>query len=347
MVSSFESSGLSDEHDPMAIVSDNEVAHAPEVFTSDSESNPEMMSDDDDLDNFQPFALLDIGDDVPFVDDVEHPDDDLGNGEVFDIAILDVASPVVSVIDISFYSDLESDADSFESVTSSILRAAGLEAYPTDDDDVVSIAPATPVRVLTPAGTPPHTPIRATSGSSSQLPAPADHSSWLRSIRYASAFPHTLPTHGGEPSGHPHIPPPESSLCLQSPRLFPPYNMLLSDPYHPFYHSGYTRDDLLLSLQLQVEILCRRVYELESEANAKRPPPPDYPPPVTPPPPSSPPQVSPPPPPIHAPVDGHAARFLTLEQQVSFLIRQVHEIEDGVAHLRSLAFPTPPSSPAP
>ncbi|KAJ0592169.1 hypothetical protein HanHA300_Chr03g0081721 [Helianthus annuus] len=156
-MSSSESSGLFDEHDPMAIVSDDEVAHAPEIFTSDSESDPEMMSDDDDLDDFQPFALPDFGDDVPFVDDVlalplplhdqliigypdgehlvelipihviplaaipaedwpfvvnldddvdvpvievEHPDDDLGDGEVFDIAILDVASQL-SLLSIS------------------------------------------------------------------------------------------------------------------------------------------------------------------------------------------------------------------------------------------------------
>ncbi|MFS7950265.1 hypothetical protein Hanom_Chr07g00581261 [Helianthus anomalus] len=148
LMSYSESSGMSDEHDPMAIVSDDEVAHAPEILTSDSESDPEMMSDDDDLDDFQPFALPDFGDDDPFVDDVlalplphhdqliighpdgehlvepipiyaiplvaipvedwpfvvhldddvdvpvievEHPDDDLGDGEVFDIAILDVA----------------------------------------------------------------------------------------------------------------------------------------------------------------------------------------------------------------------------------------------------------------
>ncbi|MFS7998729.1 hypothetical protein Hanom_Chr12g01157351 [Helianthus anomalus] len=122
--------------------------------------------------------------------------------------------------------------------------------------------------------------------------------------------------------------------------------MSLSDPYHPSHHSGYTRDDLLLSLQLQVEILCRRVYELESEADARRPSPPDYPPLVTPPPPSSPPPV-PPPPPVHASVDGHVARFFTLEQQVSFLIHRVHELEDEVAPLRSMAFPTPPSPPAP
>ncbi|MFS7936607.1 hypothetical protein Hanom_Chr05g00417571 [Helianthus anomalus] len=120
-------------------------------------------------------------------------------------------------------------------------------------------------------------------------------------------------------------------------RSFPPYTMSLSDVYHPSHHSGYTRDDLLLSLQLHVEILCHKVYELENEADARRPSPPDFPPPVTPPP-SSPPLVSPPPP-------GQAARFLTLEQQVSFLIRRVHELEDVVGHLRSLAFPTPPLSP--
>ncbi|MFS7998730.1 hypothetical protein Hanom_Chr12g01157361 [Helianthus anomalus] len=383
IMSSFESISLSDEHDPMAIISDDEVAHVPEIFTSDSESDLEMMSDDDDLDDIQSFALSDFGDDVPFVDDVlalplpphdqliighsdgehlvelipihaiplaaipsedwpfvvdldddvdvpvievDHPNDDFGDGEVLDIVILDVASLVVSVIDISS----DSDADSFESMTFSALRAAGLEAYPTDDG-VVSVAPATPVHVPTPTGTPPHTPVRATGGSSSQPPAPTDHSSWLLSIRYAPAFPHTPPTHGGEPLGHPHIPPPESSLCLHSPRVFPPYTMSLSDPYHPSHHS---------------EILCRRVYELESEADARWPSPPDYPPLVTPPPPSSPPPV-PPPPPVHASVDGHIARFITLEQQVSFLIHRVHELEDEVAYLRRMAFPTPPSPPAP
>ncbi|MFS7965422.1 hypothetical protein Hanom_Chr09g00762081 [Helianthus anomalus] len=106
--------------------------------------------------------------------------------------------------------------------------------------------------------------------------------------------------------------PPESGPCHQSPRLFLPYTIPLSHLYHPSHHSDYTRDDLLLSLQVQVEILCRIVYELESETDARRPPPPAYPPPATPPPPSSPPPVSPPPH-VHAPVDGHAARFLTLE----------------------------------
>ncbi|MFS7954608.1 hypothetical protein Hanom_Chr07g00632531 [Helianthus anomalus] len=97
----------------------------------------------------------------------------------------------------------------------------------------------------------------------------------------------------------------------------PPHVMPSSDPNHPSHHSGYTRDDLLLSLQLQVEILCQRIYNLEKESDARQPPPPDYPPLVTPPP-SSPPLASPPPPAsppplVHVPADGLAARVLTLE----------------------------------
>ncbi|MFS7939159.1 hypothetical protein Hanom_Chr05g00448461 [Helianthus anomalus] len=64
-----------------------------------------------------------------------------------------------------------------------------------------------------------------------------------------------------------------------------------------------------------------------------------------PPPPSSPPPLASPPPP-HMMADGLAARVLILEQQVSFLLRRVYELEDEAAHLRSLAFPTPPPSPS-
>ncbi|MFS7936983.1 hypothetical protein Hanom_Chr05g00422171 [Helianthus anomalus] len=167
---------------------------------------------------------------------VDHLDDDLGDGEVFDIAILDVASPVVSVIDISFDSGPDSFADSFESVTSLALLAAGLGAYPTDDDDAISVAPESPVHIPTPTDTPPHTPTHIASDSSTHPHVLADHSSGARSIRYASAFPHIPPTHGGEPSGHPHIPPPELIPHFQSPRLFSLYTMPLSDPYHPSHH---------------------------------------------------------------------------------------------------------------
>ncbi|MFS7929447.1 hypothetical protein Hanom_Chr04g00332651 [Helianthus anomalus] len=66
-ISSSES-GLSKEHDPMVLTSDDEIAQDPEVFTSDTKSDPEMISED--VDDFQSFALPDFGDDIPDVDDI-------------------------------------------------------------------------------------------------------------------------------------------------------------------------------------------------------------------------------------------------------------------------------------
>ncbi|MFS7927009.1 hypothetical protein Hanom_Chr04g00303871 [Helianthus anomalus] len=39
--------------------------------------------------------------------------------------------------------------------------------------------------------------------------------------------------------------------------------MPISDPYRSSHYEGYTRDELLLLLQLQFEVLSRRVLELE------------------------------------------------------------------------------------
>ncbi|KAJ0681722.1 hypothetical protein HanPI659440_Chr16g0639281 [Helianthus annuus] len=163
-----------------------------------------MLSDDED--DFQPFALPNFGDDVPFadgipVDDVlafhlpihaqliighpdgehlvapipidaiplaavppedwpfddlddddfdifigDHPADDQGDGEVDDVFVLDLPPPIVPVIDISSDSDVHSVADSFESVSSLALQAAGLRLYATNDDDAMSVAPSSPVR---------------------------------------------------------------------------------------------------------------------------------------------------------------------------------------------------------
>ncbi|MFS7928840.1 hypothetical protein Hanom_Chr04g00325521 [Helianthus anomalus] len=66
-------SGLSEDHDPIAVVSDDGIAPDPEVFTSDTESDPEMLFDDED--DFQPFALPDFGDDASFADGI--PVDDV------------------------------------------------------------------------------------------------------------------------------------------------------------------------------------------------------------------------------------------------------------------------------
>ncbi|MFS7912750.1 hypothetical protein Hanom_Chr02g00133541 [Helianthus anomalus] len=178
-------SGLSDEHDPMAVMSDDEIAPEPKVFTSDTESDPDMISGDED--DFQPFALPDFREDIPdadiLIDDVfalpalvheqliiGHPDGEhivapifdvvpLGDGEVDDVVVVDVPPPVVPVIDISSVSSLHSVTDSFASVTSSALRAAGLQLYATDDDnDAMSAAPSSHVRVPTPPHAPDHVP---------------------------------------------------------------------------------------------------------------------------------------------------------------------------------------------
>ncbi|KAM0063847.1 hypothetical protein Hdeb2414_s0003g00095721 [Helianthus debilis subsp. tardiflorus] len=69
---SLSDSRLSDDHDPMAIVSDDEIVPEPEISTFDEGGDPEMMSDDDD--DFQPFALPDLGDDLPTTDGI--PDED-------------------------------------------------------------------------------------------------------------------------------------------------------------------------------------------------------------------------------------------------------------------------------
>ncbi|XP_022042163.1 proline-rich protein 36-like [Helianthus annuus] len=113
---------------------------------------------------------------------------------------------------------------------------------------------------------------------------------------------------------------------------FPPNIMPVSDPYHPSHYTGYTRDDLLLSLQLQQEILCRRVMELE---RIPRPPPCTCPSPF----------ATPPAPLL--PYPDFDVRFLTMEQQISYLLRRVHALEEELAHVRGLLFVPPPPPPPP
>ncbi|KAL9996679.1 hypothetical protein Hdeb2414_s0007g00229811 [Helianthus debilis subsp. tardiflorus] len=107
------------------------------------------------------------------------------------------------------------------------------------------------------------------------------------------------------------FPPAVSSLIDEPFRWFPPYTMPISDLYHPSHHAGYTRDELLLSLQLQFEILSRRVLELEFDEGARRSPFPFHPTSV-PPPSSSVSFVLPPAAPTSIP--GFDACFLTVEQ---------------------------------
>ncbi|KAJ0447748.1 hypothetical protein HanRHA438_Chr17g0815811 [Helianthus annuus] len=172
LMSSSES-GLFEENDPMGIVSnDDEVAPTPEVFTSDTESDLDMISDNED--DFQPFALPDFGNAVPDADDIlindvfalpipihdhliiGHPD-----GEHLVAPILDVV-PLVAIPpeDWPFGDLFDDDVDLFMGdhlageqgdgevddvivldVPPPIVPATGLLLYATDDDDAMSAAP--------------------------------------------------------------------------------------------------------------------------------------------------------------------------------------------------------------
>ncbi|MFS7967880.1 hypothetical protein Hanom_Chr09g00790991 [Helianthus anomalus] len=171
-------SGVSDTIDPLAITSDDEMATDPEVYTLDTTSTDEN--------DFQPFALPDVGDDMPLADGlldgdlplvqipaplpldavpVENlPLDDIDlfiegppQGDQDGRAPMDddipptdipVDEPVVEVPDMEVPSD-SSGADSFESVSSSTLHALGLQRYPTDTDtDTNTVMSEAPVPQL-------------------------------------------------------------------------------------------------------------------------------------------------------------------------------------------------------
>ncbi|KAJ0722688.1 hypothetical protein HanOQP8_Chr08g0289501 [Helianthus annuus] len=161
-------------------------------------------------------------------------------------------------------------------------------------------------------------------------------------------------TSGQQPShdlhilaAYPHIPlsapsaPFTSSPTNESLRGSPRYSMPTSDPYRPSHFVGYTQDELLYLLQLRFEVMSHRVLELES---IPRPLP--YPcqhafvPPR-----SSPPPFARPPTPL-TPFPEFDGRFLTIEQQVRYLLRHVHKLDEELAHVRSLIFLPPPPPPS-
>ncbi|KAM0057856.1 hypothetical protein Hdeb2414_s0005g00163361 [Helianthus debilis subsp. tardiflorus] len=243
------------------------------------------------------------------------PDDALGDGEVDDVVVLDVPPHVIPVVEISSNSSLHSVSDSFESVTSSALQAAGQQLYATnsDDDTAMYAAPLSPAQVPTPPHVPEpvpkpdpftfglpdiapliHEPIPAhldlplidpfipPPPPTDVAPPPPFVSDAHRTdlpIVFRQEIPAPRPGEGTSghppsfdlfaPADFPLIPQttpftPFTSASLDKPfRWFPPYTMPISDPYHPSHFVGYTRDELLLSLQLEFEILSRRVLELE------------------------------------------------------------------------------------
>ncbi|MFS7976368.1 hypothetical protein Hanom_Chr10g00891651 [Helianthus anomalus] len=165
------------------------------------------------------------------------------------------------------------------------------------------------------------------------VPSPDASPEHIRLVRFTPTIPLINHTDEAGPSGHAHIPP--ISLSSASPFRASYYTTLStscyahSDPYHPSHFPAVTTDDLLLSLQLQVDILFRKVHELQQRDDVRPPPPPVHP---------------PPPPPRVFPPDLRA-RVLTLEQQIDFLICRVHELEEELTHLHGLVLLTPPPIP--
>ncbi|XP_035844006.1 proline-rich receptor-like protein kinase PERK10 [Helianthus annuus] len=157
-------------------------------------------------------------------------------------------------------------------------------------------------------------PPRPGEGPSSQQ---ASHVPFMSATdHFMPQFTHTAPS--SAPTGEPLM-------------WFLPNVMPISDPHHPF-HIGYSRDDLLLSLQLQQDMLSRRVTELE---RIPRPPPG-----------AGPSQFAAPSAPLF-PYPDFDIRFLTMEQQISCLLHLVHALEEELACMRHLLFIPPPPPPPP
>ncbi|MFS7987438.1 hypothetical protein Hanom_Chr11g01022691 [Helianthus anomalus] len=164
-IMSSSKSGLSDTHDPIAVVLDDEdpfdiPTHVHDhliIGHPDGEHIVAPIPDAVPLVVIPPedWTFDDLfGDDVGlFVDGP--PADAQDNGEIDDDVVV-VPPHAIPVIELSSKSSLHSVLDSFESVSSSALQAAGLQLYATDSDDdtAMSAAPVSPARVPTP----PHDP---------------------------------------------------------------------------------------------------------------------------------------------------------------------------------------------
>ncbi|MFS7997805.1 hypothetical protein Hanom_Chr12g01146231 [Helianthus anomalus] len=104
--------------------------------------------------------------------------------------------------------------------------------------------------------------------------------------------------------------------------------MSISDLYHPSHFVGYIRDEVL---------------ELELGEGARRSPCPCH---YASIPPHSSSASFVPPPAAPALILGFDARFLTVEQQISFFLRRVYELEEELAQVCSLLFFPPPPLPS-
>ncbi|XP_022040154.1 calphotin-like [Helianthus annuus] len=148
MVSSSDT-GVSDTLDPMAVVSDDEIPSEREVYTSDTTST--------DNDDFQPFALPDVG--VEPADSLPVADLPLA---VIPAPLPLAAFPVVDMpLDVAPAEELPADSpvpDSFESVASASLHTQGVQHHSSDADPDMALS-AAPEPVAAPDPTLEHDPV--------------------------------------------------------------------------------------------------------------------------------------------------------------------------------------------
>ncbi|MFS8002054.1 hypothetical protein Hanom_Chr13g01197621 [Helianthus anomalus] len=245
------------------------------------------------------------------------------------------------VIEISSDSILPSISYSFESVTFSSLQAVGLRRYANDydDDTTMSLALTPPLEFEL------------------DLEPLSDHDPIPFGIAdIAPLIPDPVPTHVDPPAIEPLIPPPAPAEVTSS-------HSMEFDVHHdglpsfffqdiPVPHLGEgtssqqpshdPHDELLYSLQLRFKVMSHRILELESIPRSL----------LCPchstsvPPHSSPPPFARPPAPL-TPFPEIDARFHVAEQQIRYLLRRVHKLEEELAHVLSLIFPPPPPPPPP
>uniref|UniRef100_A0A251U738 Uncharacterized protein n=1 Tax=Helianthus annuus TaxID=4232 RepID=A0A251U738_HELAN len=166
-------------------------------------------------------------------------------------------------------------------------------------------------------------PPRLGEGSSRQ---PFGHTPFMSGgDQFVPQIPHPTFVPTAAPSSAPFFTPSGEPFLWTTPPIMP-----LSDPYHP-YHVGYSTEDILTSLIIQQEALTRRIQELE---RAQRLPCQCQ----------TPPAVSHPPRPLSP---DSAARFLTPEQQIAYLMRSHRAMVEDWLHMRRLLFSRFPPPPPP
>ncbi|MFS7890328.1 hypothetical protein Hanom_Chr05g00449251 [Helianthus anomalus] len=283
----------------MAVVSDDEGMSEPEILTTDSESDPETMSDDD----LQPFTLPDLGDDLPTTDGILDENHFVIPTPVHDHLIIDhsdgehVVAPnlthvplvAIPLEDLPFDDLIDIDVDWLTTMSAAPIPPHDLEPDFIPDDLSLD-TPADPELMPVPEPLPDHDPISfGIPDITPLIPYPVLAlvdppviEPLIPPLAPAPADGITTPCLGKDTSGqqpshdlhvsaaYPHIPmsapfaPFTSSPTNDSFRGSPQYSMPTSDPYHPSHFVGYTHDELLYSLQFRFEVMSRRVLELES-----------------------------------------------------------------------------------